>query len=114
VVEDLRQRLQLHVRVHERAAADPRGRDHRDVAHQPHVEEPARVHTRVPEQLRRVVRIFDEVGGSEPAAALEDADSLARLREPARGDAASEPGAHDHGVVRPLHGETLISRDGLR
>src|SRR4051794_19878493 len=68
----------------------------------------------MPEQLRRVVRALDEVWGGESAAALEHADALPRLGQPARGYAPSEPGANDHDVVRPLHGPTLTSQHGLR
>ena len=70
VLEDIVGRAQLHVGVDQRAAADARAGHHRDVAHDPQIEEAALVVTRVPEHPRRLLRAIGEVAGAEAPPAL--------------------------------------------
>ena len=109
IVEDVVGRAQLDVRVDERPAADAGAGHDRDVAHDPQVEQPAGVVARVPEHPRRLLGAVGIVAGPEAAPALQDAHAPARLREPARGDPAAEPGADDHRVVGGLHRLTLTA-----
>ncbi len=102
-MEDVGLGPQLHVGVDERAAADTGGGYHRDVAHHPQVEEPLRVELLVPEHRRGFARVGSEVFAAEAPPPLEHADPLARLRQPAGGDAAAEAGADDDGVIFPGH-----------
>ena len=103
-------RAQLHVGVDERAAADAGRRDDGDVAHHPHVEQPVGV------QPARATACRGASSGSsrkssrpEAPPALEHADALARLREPAGGDPAAEPGAHDDDVIAGPHSGLQVS-----
>ena len=107
VVEDLVGGAQLDVGVDERAAAHARAGDDGDVAHDPHVEHPARVVARMKQRMRELGEPVGVVAGGEAPAALEHADAPAPLGEPAGGDAASEAGADDDRVVGSLHRATV-------
>src|SRR5919201_2345918 len=103
-LEYLGRRAKLDVGVDERAAADSGRRNHGYVAHQADVEQPAWIRVLVPQHPRRLQRVVGKVLTREAAAALEYADSLSRLSQPAGGNASAEPGADDDHVVR-THGD---------
>jgi len=78
-IEDVGRRPQLHVGVDKRAAADPRGGDHRDVSHHPYVEETFGIERLVPEHLRRLRGLI----GKSPQAAKRRPRSNTQTRFPA-------------------------------
>ena len=93
------ERLVERVGVDQRAAADPgTSQDH---AVLDHVDALDAVHPqrRGEEELLRVERRGREAGVVEACTCFEDADAVALLGEPQRGDRSTEPGADDQDVV---------------
>ena len=94
-----------HVRVQQRAAAEPARDDPAEPAELPHVEQPVQALARIPEVVARPPRATRERAGRVCLATFEEAHAHARFPEPQRSHRPSEPGADDHGVeVLVAHG----------
>ena len=87
------------VGVDERAAAQARRHERVDPVEGPVVVHAGEAVGRVPEALAGAIRAAGERARRVGAAALQDADRLAGLRQPVRGHRAAEARAHDDGVV---------------
>ena len=87
------------VRVAERAAADARAGDDRDVAEQRQPEDAPQAELRRPEVALQVPRRARHVVVGDPPAGLDQAHAVALLGQPQRGHAAAEAGADDEPVV---------------
>ena len=124
---------QDHVRVDERAAAQPGGHEGAHVGERPEVEQPVQARGRVPEVLAHPARRAGERAGRIGLAALEHQDPLdPRLGQAKRRHRAPESGAHHdcievlglrvpephrpprhHTLIRPVRGRSVGSWNAL-
>ncbi len=124
---------QDHVRVDERAAAQPRGHEGAHVGERPEVEQPVQARGRVPEVLAHPARRAGKRAGRIGLAALEHQDPLdPGLGQAERRHRAPESGAHHdcievlglrvpgphrpprhHTLIRPVRGRSVGSWNAL-
>ena len=110
VLVEARARAVQRVRVAEAAAADAGAADDRHVLEERQAEDPVQAQARREEVAAQVPGGLRELVVGEPPAGLEDADAVALLGQPVRGDAATEPGSHDDPVEVMLAGRPCHER----